>query len=89
MLHNQEVQINELQQQLKAGADNIGADVQADLKADIMTDAPSHSLREDDDETSYSDEGVSTEKKSAANIDTETDSATATAEETSDKEEKR
>ena len=56
MLHNQEVQINELQQQIKAGADDIGADVQADVKADIMTDVPSHAFREeddDDDETSY------------------------------------
>ena len=48
MLHNQEVQINELQQQLKASADNIGADVQAELKTDIMSDVPSHSFREDD-----------------------------------------
>ena len=74
MLHNQEVQINELQQQLKAGADNIGADV----KAEVMTDVPSRSFHEEDD---------STEKKPAASKDTQTGSATA--EETSDKEEKR
>jgi len=87
MLHNQEVQINELQQQLKAGADDISAGVQADVKADIMSDEPSHAFREeddDDDETSYGDEDDSTKKKPAANIDTDT----TTAEETSDKEEK-
>ena len=78
MLHNQEVQINELQQQLKAGADNIGADVQADVKPGVMTDVPSRSFHEEDD---------STEKKPAASKDTQTGSATA--EETSDKEEKR
>ena len=78
MLHNQEVQINELQQQLKAGADNISADVQADVKPEIMTDVPSRSFHEEDD---------STQKKPAANIDTQTGSAIA--EETSDKEEKR
>ena len=50
MLHNQEVQINELQQQLKAGADDISAGVQADVKADIMTDEPSHAFREEDDD---------------------------------------
>jgi len=89
MLHNQEVQINELQQQLKAGADDIGAGVQADVKADITTDLPSHSFREEDDdedETSYGDDDDSTDQKPAANINKDT--ATATAEETSDKEEK-
>ena len=58
MLHNQEVQINELQQQLKASTENIGADVQADLKTDIMSDVPSHSFRDDE-----GDESV--EKKSS------------------------
>ena len=91
MLHNQEVQINELQQQLKAGADDISAGVQADAKAGIMTDEPSHAFREEDDdedETSYGDDDVSAEKKPAANIDTGTATAAATAEEASDKEEK-
>ena len=84
MLHNQEVQINELQQQLKAGADNIGADVksgvEADLKNDIMSDVPSHSFHEreeddDDDETSYGDEDVSTEKKPVENKSAKTQPA--------------
>ena len=80
MLHNQEVQINELQQQLKSETDSIGADVQADLKTDIMSDVPSHSFREeddDDDETFYGDDD-SAGKKSAA------DTITVIAEEPSD-----
>ena len=75
MLHNQEVQINELQQQLKAGADNIGADVkaevQADSKTDTITDVPSYSLREENDETLPADEAGSSEKKSAAETATD------------------
>ena len=61
MLHNQEVQINELQQQIKAGVDDIKPDVSAD---DILTDTPSHSFydeatedaAEDSSETSSIDE---------------------------------
>ena len=45
MLHNQEVQINELQQQLKKGVDDIKPDVSAD---DILTDTPSHSFHDED-----------------------------------------
>jgi len=45
MLHNQEVQINELQQQLKKGVDDIKPDVSAD---DILTDTPSHSFYDED-----------------------------------------
>ena len=97
MLHNQEVQINELQQQLKAGADNIGADVksgaEADLKTDIMSNVPSHSFHgreddDDDDETSYGDEDVSTEKKSAENKPAAVSSGAATANEPSSQKEK-
>ena len=41
MLHNQEVQINELQQQLKSGVDNIKDDLPS---SDFLTDVPSHSF---------------------------------------------
>ena len=41
MLRNQEVQINELQQQLKTGADSIKADLPT---SDFLTDVPSHSF---------------------------------------------
>ena len=44
MLHNQEVQINELQQQLKTGVDDIRSDLPDVSAADIMTDTPSHSF---------------------------------------------
>lgn len=44
MLHNQEVQINELQQQIKSGVDDLKPDVSA---ADILTDTPSHSFYDD------------------------------------------
>ncbi len=41
LLHNQEVQINELQQKLNAGMTGL-EDVKTSLKDDIMTDVPSH-----------------------------------------------
>jgi len=43
MLHNQEVQINELQQQLKNNVD--------DVKSDFLTDVPSHSFYDEPAET--------------------------------------
>ena len=97
MLHNQEVQINELQQQLKAGADNIGADVKSgvdeDLKTDIMSDVPSHSFHEreeddDDDETSYGDDDDSTKKKPAGEEPAALNSDAVTADEPSSRKEK-
>ena len=48
MLHNQEVQINELQQQLKSGVDNVGSEIKKDLpSSDFLTDVPSHTLNDD------------------------------------------
>ena len=48
MLHNQEVQINELQQQLKSGIDDVGSEIKKDLPAsDILTDVPSHTFHDD------------------------------------------
>ncbi len=48
MLHNQEVQINELQQQLKAGVDEVKADMPDPVSAaDILTDTASHSFNEE------------------------------------------
>ena len=49
MLHNQEIQINELKQQLQDGADKVGRDVSQDIKrpqpdSDILTDVPAHSF---------------------------------------------
>ncbi|PCJ86260.1 MAG: twin-arginine translocase subunit TatB [Thiotrichaceae bacterium] len=45
MLHNQEVQISELQQQIKSGIDDIKPNLSTD---DILTDAPSHSFYDED-----------------------------------------
>ena len=48
MLHNQEVQINELQQQLKSGVDEVGSDIKKDLpSSDFLSDTPSHSFQEE------------------------------------------
>ncbi len=44
MLHNQEVQINELQQQLKTGVDSVRAELPT---ADIISDSPAHSLHDE------------------------------------------
>ena len=48
LLHNQEVQINELQQQIKSSVDNVGAEIKKDLPtADILTDSPAHTIRDE------------------------------------------
>jgi len=54
MLHNQEVQINELQQQIKSGVDDIKPDISA---SDILTDTPSHSFY---DEAAEKNDGTET-----------------------------
>ena len=45
MLHNQEVQINELQEQLKAGVDEVKAGMPSE--ADLLADTDSHSFHEE------------------------------------------
>ena len=48
MLHNQEVQINELQQQLKTSVDDVSADIKKDMpSSDFLTDTLSHSSHEE------------------------------------------
>lgn len=48
MLHNQEVQINELQQQIKTGVDDIGSDIKKDIpSSDFLSDTPSHSFHDE------------------------------------------
>ena len=58
ILHNQEVQINELQQQIKSSVDNVGSEISQDNpSSDIRTDAPSHSIQEEKpDEAADTDE---------------------------------
>jgi sec-independent protein translocase protein TatB len=47
ILHNQEVQINELQQQLKAGVDDVRSDLPDDISvSDVLEDSPTHSFSE-------------------------------------------
>ena len=63
MLHNQEVQINELQQQLKTSVDGVSADIKKDLpSSDFLTDTPSHSFHE---ELAPDTEGPETENAAA------------------------
>lgn len=51
MLHNQEVQINELQQQLKAGVDEVKTDMPDPVSAtDILSESPSHSFIDKQDD---------------------------------------
>jgi sec-independent protein translocase protein TatB len=48
MLHNQEVQINELQQQLKTSVDDVTADIKKDMPShDFLTDTSTHSIHEE------------------------------------------
>jgi sec-independent protein translocase protein TatB len=44
MLHNQEVQINELQQQLKSGIDDVKSELPS---ADFLTDSSTHSFHDE------------------------------------------
>lgn len=47
ILHNQEVQINELQQQLKAGVDNVRSELPDDVDVSgVIEDSPTHSFIE-------------------------------------------
>ena len=58
ILHNQEVQINELQQQIKSSVDNVGSEISKDnSSSDILTDVPSNSFQEEKpDEPAGTDE---------------------------------
>ncbi len=67
MLHNQEVQINELQQQIKAGVDEVKADLpSAASAADILTDTPSHSFYDEAPASSDTSIDVSDSKQKQA-----------------------
>lgn len=66
MLHNQEVQINELQQQLKTGVDDIRSDLPDVSAEDIMTDTPSHSFYDEKSDVDDSPAGSATETVQAS-----------------------
>jgi len=67
MLHNQEVQINELQQQLKSSMDDVKADLPT---PDILTDEPAHSFY---DETPGQVEEMASDDKAAADTEKTTE----------------
>ena len=71
MLHNQEVQINELQQQLKTGVDEVKADMPDPVSAaDILTDTATHS---------FNDEQAGITEKSSVPVDSSNDTSGAVA----------
>jgi sec-independent protein translocase protein TatB len=58
MLRNQEVQINELQQQIKSSVDDVGSEISKDIpSSDFLSDVPSHTLQDEKpDESADPDE---------------------------------
>jgi sec-independent protein translocase protein TatB len=68
MLHNQEVQINELQQQLKSGVDSVGSEITKDMPStDILTDDPLHTINEElPDESTIDDPGKSEDERTSS-----------------------
>ena len=73
MLHNQEVQINELQQQLKSGVDAVQSDISSDIPTDILSDSETHSFHEEElddvkqEDTEQQDADVSDESSETTN----------------------
>jgi len=68
MLHNQEVQINELQQQLKSGV----ASVESDISGDILSDSETHSFHEEDlDDIKQDDINQENSQSEDADVSTE------------------
>ena len=58
MLRNQEVQINELQQQIKSSVDDVGSEISKDIpSSDFLSDVPSHTFHDEKpDESADPDE---------------------------------
>ena len=80
MLHNQEVQINELQQQIKTGVDEVKADMPDPVSAaDILSESPSHSFIDEQDDvtdvTSVASSSVSDDKSDDTSEAAQTDPA--------------
>ena len=64
MLHNQEVQINELQQQIKSSVDDVGSEISKDIPSpDLLTDAPSHTFKDEKPEASADPDEVKKSSK--------------------------
>ena len=70
MLHNQEVQINELQQQLKSSVDTVGSEFKKGMSAsDILTDDASISFQ--DEPQSSTDKDAAVDDKEIPSLDEE------------------
>jgi len=69
ILHNQEVQINELQQQIKSSVDEVGSELKKELpSSDFLTDAPAQTFHDDpSNEAPDDNQQESTEKSSTTN----------------------
>jgi sec-independent protein translocase protein TatB len=68
MLHNQEVQINELQQQLKAGVEEIKSDLPDDITVtDVLSDSSTHSFHDEQDDDAEAEASSKTQASSTAN----------------------
>lgn len=73
ILHNQEVQINELQQQLKAGVDNVRSELPDDVDVSgVIEDSPTHSFIETEQKQSGSEAQAEDDPDSAARVDSAT-----------------
>ena len=72
MLHNQEVQINELQQQLKSGIEDVKADMpEAVSVADILSDKPAPAFNDELPAASASSANGAQENKKLSTADKE------------------
>ena len=65
MLHNQEVQINELQQQIKSSVDDVGSEISKDIpSSDFLTDVPAHSFKDEQTAESADPDDIKISSKS-------------------------
>lgn len=76
MLHNQEIQINELQQQLQSGVDDVKSDLSADLAIDSnqIGDSSTHSFHEESINEMTSQDSSSSDD-SSDEVETQDDSS--------------
>jgi sec-independent protein translocase protein TatB len=65
MLHNQEVQINELQQQLKSGIDNVKSELPDVGSGGLMDDIETHTISDDASDHADDDAGSDTSAPSS------------------------
>ena len=64
MLHNQEVQINELQQQIKSSVDDVGSEISKDIpSSDFLTEVPEHSVKDEQTDPSADPDDIKISSK--------------------------